>query len=237
MRLSSVCVVCTLLVVMALACGSRESSGERTSGGRAPATPAQPAEILSGFAVYGHEVRSFRPCGTEESLWAIDRSGALWGAYEDLAFHNEPYEELFCIVEGRRMPAPVEGFGADYPGAVEIVEVLYMAKEGFRCDLDLAQFHYRAYGNEPFWSVWITADGITLKMPGSEDMTWPRVRAVEREAGAAYIGYGPGDSIEVNIECIPCQDTMSGAYFALSARVVTGHHDFRGCAIRGTGGF
>jgi putative lipoprotein len=221
---------------MVLACGSRESSEDCRSGGQAPATPAQPTEILSGFAVHGHEVRSFRPCGTEEPLWAVDRSGALWKAYGDLAFHNEPYEELFCIVEGRRMPAPPEGFGADYPGAIEIVEVLYMAKEGFRCNLDLARFQYRAYGNEPFWSVWITSDGITLKVLGSEDRTWEKVRVLERDAGATYVGYGPGDSIEVNIEYVPCHDTMSGAYFSSSARVITSHHDFRGCALRGTGG-
>ena len=226
-------IACLVIIALAASCGSRERAEEKSAG--APG-PAAPVEVFSGFAVYGDEVRSFRRCGTEEALRAVDRTGALWNNYDSLALHREPYEEIFCIVEGRTGPDPAEGFGAAYPGAIEITRILYMALEGFRCDLDLSRFVYRAYGNEPFWAVYIVPGGITLTMPGCEDKVWHEVRQIERDAGAVFIGSGAADSIEVRLAEVPCRDSMSGAYFAYSARVLTGEYDLRGWALKGTAG-
>ncbi len=217
-----------LAVALVAACGSREPADTRRAGG--PGAPS----VVSGFAVHGHEVKSFRPCGTEEPLWAVDRSRVLWEVYEELAFHNQPYEEIFCIVEGTLEPAPEDGFGAGYAGAIEVTKVFYMAQEGFRCNLDLTRFFYRAYGNEPFWSVWISAGGITLAMPGREDGTWVEVETQQQGTGPLYLASGPSGSIAISIVEEPCRDTMSGAYFSLSAAVVLGDIELRGCALKGT---
>jgi putative lipoprotein len=224
--------LCVVLLLLTAACGSREQAET----GRSHAPEATPATgIVSGFAVHGHEVRSFRPCGAAEPLWAIDTSGVLWELHDGLAFHNEPYEEVFAIVEGRFGPAPREGFGASYPGALEIDRVLYMAQEGFRCNLDLSEFHYRGFGNEPFWSISISTDGIVLKMPGSDDRAWTDIVERPADTGITYMGTAPAGSIEVSIVDVPCRDSMSGAYFALSATVNTGGMELRGCALKGTG--
>jgi uncharacterized membrane protein len=223
-------VVCMLLVN--LSCGSREKAETKP----ADAPPhAGATQVLTGFAAHGHEVGSFRPCGEEEALWAIDPSGLLWEVHGELALDLEPYEEIFAIIEGRLGPPPQDGFGASYPAAVEVKRVLYMAQEGFRCNIDLDEFYYRAYGNEPFWALWVSADGIVIKAPGREDRTWMDIEEHPLGEGILYRGAGPSGPIEIRIVDEPCRDSMSGAYFAYSARVRLGSEEFRGCALKGTG--
>jgi hypothetical protein len=48
-------------------------------GASACAPGAPESQIVRGFAVHGHEVRSFRPCGSDEALWAIDPQGRALG--------------------------------------------------------------------------------------------------------------------------------------------------------------
>ena len=148
---------------------------------------------------------------------------------------REPYEELFAIVEGRFTPPPEEGFGSDYPRALEISRVLYVALEGFRCDLDLSAFCYRAYGNEPFWSVWISSEGIVVRMPGYEDRWWTDIEEEIVGGEVQFSATGPSGPLWVRIVEEPCQDTMSGAYFAYAARLQIGDEAFMGCALKGTG--
>jgi putative lipoprotein len=221
-----------LLALLVAGCGS----GDKTE--QEPATTLESAaavEVVRGFAIYGHEVRAFRPCGSKDDVWAIDSSGALWEIHQNLAPGREPYEEVFAIVEGKYGPPPEEGFGADYPRALEVMKVLYVAKEGFRCDLDLSAFCYRAYGNEPFWSVWISSEGIVVKMPGYEDRRWTDIEERTTEEGVQFAAKGPSGPLWVRIVDGPCHDTMSGAYFAYAARLQIGDEAFMGCALKGTG--
>jgi len=232
MNRRSIGFMCSVMLAVTITCGSREKA--ETGQSDALESPA-PTELVAGFAVYGHEVRSFRPCGEEQPLWAIDRSGLLWEIYEDLAFHNELYEEVFGIVEGRVGPAPETGFGADYAGSIEVKRLLYMAREGFRCNLDLTEFHYRLFGNEPFWTIRISAGEIVLKMPGHDDKTWTDSQKRPLDAGVLYTATSSAGPIEIRIVDEPCRDSMSGAYFGLSATVDAGGLELRGCVLRGSG--
>lgn len=195
-------------------------------------TGAREFQILRGLAVHGHEVRSFRPCGSDEALWAIDRQGVLWQVHNELVPRRQPYEEVFAVVAGRMGPPPTEGFGADYPGRLDIDEVFYVAWEGFSCETDLGGFEYRAYGNEPFWNVELSAAGLRLNRLGSESRTWANVREHTVENGVRFEGDGP--PIELTLVREPCRDSMSGAYFGMSARLVLGAEELRGCALAGS---
>jgi putative lipoprotein len=189
---------------------------------------------LRGFAVFGHEVRSFRPCGSDESLWAIDTSGVLWSLHQELAPHVQPYEEVFAVVRGRRDVAPTEGFGEDYAGAITVDDVLYVASEGFGCEADWDAFQFRLFGNEPFWSVVISADSIELFRLEETDLIWTPVRWEQRVRSLRFTAEGvnvPG--VAVTIEHLPCRDSMSGAYFAFSAALRVGQQELRGCALEG----
>ena len=115
------------LVTIASACGS----GERSRVDDLP----KPI-VHRGLTVFGHEVRSFKPCGSETSLWAVDSSGLLWDLYTEMTVQDPPYQSVFVTVEGRLSAAPRDGFGADYAGTLFVDEVLYVAREGFGCDFD-----------------------------------------------------------------------------------------------------
>jgi uncharacterized membrane protein len=188
--------------------------------------------------VFGHEVRTIRPCGAEEAVWAIDSTGLIWEVHQELAPQVEPYEEIFVVVQGHGGDAPTDGFGADYPGSFVVNRVLYAAGEGFGCGLELDSIHYRASGNEPFWTLLVADSAIQLIRMAEESQTWNAIRPVWTESGVTYLGEGGGSTaVEVTISEGPCRDSMSGALFGYHATVVLPGETLDGCALRGAAEF
>lgn len=203
--------------------GERDRSEERRA-----------TTIQSGHAVFGHEVRSFRPCGSSETLWAIDSSAQLWDLHRELAPHLELYEEVFAVVEAQHVSSPREGFGADYGGGLLIGNVLYAAREGFNCEFSWNGFRFRALGNEPFWSVVVSDSTILLRRLGEDGNTWMLAQEDQRNDTILLTGRATGaDPISVEITRRDCRDTMSGAFFGLSASVRIGTSVLTGCALQG----
>ncbi|MCJ7626868.1 MAG: hypothetical protein MUO50_00640 [Longimicrobiales bacterium] len=210
------------------------ATGVRPGPGAEAKPGDNPLQTIPGFLTIGHEVRAFRPCGSEEALWVIDSTGVLGDLHREFAPGLDPYEEVFAVVGGITVPPPGDGFGADYPGALVVKEVLYAAGEGFRCDYDWSRANYRAYGNEPFWSADISARGIELQRLGEGARSWNRLQEESVGNEVRFTGQGPeGTSIEVTLLREPCRDSMSGAYFGLVAAVRIGAEELRGCALRG----
>jgi uncharacterized membrane protein len=227
-----------LIILVAVPACRRDEGGERPEPDRRQAETVASAgagDVFRGYAVHGHEVRSFRLCGTKDTLWAVDRSQLLWDLHVQLKLGRQPYEEVFAVVRGQLGPPPKEGFGADYPGQLIVEEVLYATREGFDCDTDWEGFRYRAMGNEPFWSVEVSPTEIRLRRPGFPDVVWVDTR--EKTAGdqVQYMGDDDaGRSMELTITRSPCRDTMSGAYFGLSATLRIGSEELKGCALIGS---
>jgi putative lipoprotein len=219
-----------LFTCCALACTSDSENGSAV----VVETP-RVAEILKGHAVFGHEVRTIRPCGEDEVLWAIDSSSVLWDVHQELAPGAEPYEEVFVTVSGNPGDALSEGFGADYSGAFYVDQVVYAATEGWGCDLDLSRFLFRLSGNEPFWSLTVTDTAAVLNRMDAPQQVWSDVDAEATDGGFRYVGGNGGSgSMEVSISDEPCRDSMSGAYHAYSASVAVNGEVLNGCAIRGS---
>jgi putative lipoprotein len=184
--------------------------------------------------VYGHEARSFRPCGRDDSLWAIEPGGLLWTLHTELTPHQEPYPGIFAVVEAHEMPAPTDGFGADYPGALRIEAVLYAGREGPGCEEEWSAFHYRVFGNEPFWSVEASDHRLRLSRLGHEVRFWHDISAERAADGARYIATEEGTvRAELTVTREPCRDSMSGAYYAYSAKMRIGEEELSGCALKG----
>jgi uncharacterized membrane protein len=207
--------------------------------GDEPADSADPAagpRIIRGYYVFGHEVREFRPCGEDEALWVIDQTALLKSLHFELAAGTMPYAEVFVVVAGRTGAPPADGFGADYAGAVTIEEVIYAALEGFGCDFDWSRFTYRAQGNEPSWTLEVTPAGMRLIRPGHPDLTWEGVEEITVLNAVVFRATGddthPG--VKLYIEPGPIRDTMSGAYYGLSAKLVLDGEAFAGSALRGS---
>jgi uncharacterized membrane protein len=194
----------------------------------------QQTQIFKGYALFGHEVRSFQQCNTNEVLWAIDRRGILWQLHKELSPHQLPNIKLFAIVKGQRGPAPKEGFGADYAGSLLVEEVLYVAAEGFGCNYNWQQFSLRAIGNEPFWSVTVAADDIKVTQLGQPVADYKIVTKQQTKQGIYYQGKDMKSRlVELAVIKKPCRDTMSGAYYGLTARLKLNGKELIGCAIPG----
>ena len=211
-----------LLATLALFTGMGCSSSEREP------------EIFRGHAVYGHEVREIRLCGKEDALWATDPSGLLWTLHQELAPRGEPYGKVFAVVTGSLGPPRADGFGADYPGELVVREILYVTLEGFDCETDWDAFSYRASGNEPFWGVEVSKRGIRLTRPGEEPQFWSQVQLQRTDEMIRYTGSVGSDlPAELTITRAPRRDTMSGAYYGLSATLRLGSEGWSGWALRG----
>ena len=224
---------CWVALAVTAACGG--GSGADTEQSSAPANEQL---LLKGHAVFGHEVRTIRPCGGEETLWAIDSTGLLWDLYKELAPGVEPYEEIFVIVLGAAGQAPLDGFGADYTGAFIVERVLYAAGEGFGCDLDLDGFQFRLSGNEPFWNLRISDGGAELDRMGAPSAAWTDVRSQQTEAGIKYMAHhDDAGTLDVSIVAEPCRDSMSGAFYGYRSEVIVSGERLQGCALRGAAWF
>ena len=205
-------------------------------GGGDHADEAGPTTVIfRGLAVFGHEVRTFQLCGADSVLWAVDESGVLWDVHKELAPPSGPGAALFAVVDGRRGPAPVDGFGADFPGALVVTRVHYLGLEGPDCGFNWDDFQYRGVGNEPFWAVNVTADGMRLTRPGVDDLFWPAVTRIENGDELRFVGAG-GDEhpiAELVVTPVPGRDTMSGSYFGWSATLEFDGEILRGRALVG----
>ena len=82
-------------------------------------TSEEQGQLFEGWVTVGHEVRAFHPCGQTEDLWITGDSigyNDLMEAYRSLAADRGPYAPVFVVIYGRQIEAPMDGFGADYPG-------------------------------------------------------------------------------------------------------------------------
>jgi putative lipoprotein len=243
---NALCVLAGLVLLPSLSsCGSR--TGGDSAAGDVPADepgptadkrPASALPVVRGHYRFGHEIRELRPCGRDEVLWVVDRTGLLKILHEELITATSRDAEIFVVTAGSTGPPPAEGFGADYAGSIAVTEVFYAAFEGFGCDFDWSRFALRAQGNEPFWTLELAGNEIRLNRPGVPEWTWTGVQM--SRAGEAMIIEGRPDTlppIRLVVEAKPSRDDMSGAYYGLSAQLELGGQSYQGNALRGSGSF
>jgi len=226
-----------LTLLLAAAC----SGGGR--GEQATATDEPTGRILRGAVSFADDVHTFRPCGEDEPLWIASGAELLGEAAAQF--------EAFVVIEATSQQPPAEGPGAAYRSAVAVESVLYFGQEGPSCDFAWDSFDYRARGNEPFWMLEV---GDMPGNPNFKTLAWVRpgergrllggfVEEVSPDGSSIRIarsGQG-GDESEEGPELIelimrrePCRDTMSGAYFGLSARFRYLGGTFTGCVLVGS---
>jgi hypothetical protein len=129
-------VVALLALVLALPGAALAQRVSNPEAGILPVAAAGGAnEPLRGFYVFGHEVRTLQPCGSEAVHWiradepVRDR---LRESYRELA--TAPYQELYLVARGETSDQPGEGFAAGYDGQVVIEEIVVVrAKQEVHC--------------------------------------------------------------------------------------------------------
>ena len=94
----------------------------------------------------------------------------------------------------------------------------------------------RAFGNEPFWNVTLSADGIVYGRMGEADVSFPYESPRHVGDASATRVFGPlrDDSgqheIEMRISSEDCQDTMADVVHPMRATVFMDGEELTGCA-------
>lgn len=82
---------------------------------------------LRGHYTWGHEVRTFSPCGSKQTFWVVgneallepleDKSAALAQA------RGKPYQPIYVEVSAVAQGKATDGFAADYHGVYRFTSV------------------------------------------------------------------------------------------------------------------
>jgi len=186
-----------------------------------------------GLYIFGHEVRSFTPCGDTKKFWAIDKTnGEIISTHTRMT--HEPYQQMFVEVRGYLTDTPQDGFGADYDGTIIINELIHASTEGWGCREKYGEFIYKAQGNEPGWTVFITPDEIRFTSINHEDpIVFPYSPPTTPGAQAVYDSSNNKNSIRTILIREQCSNTMSNELFGWSANVNIDGIKYEGCAKKG----
>ena len=84
----------------------------------------QQSKTLEGQLTFGHEVRTFKPCGSDKTFWVSDKTGKLKELYSKLTVGKKPYTPIFTEIEVIDKGKAKEGFPAGYESVYEVVHVL-----------------------------------------------------------------------------------------------------------------
>lgn len=82
---------------------------------------------LDGTLTIGHEVRTFKPMGCEETFWVIDETGTLYARYDSLTggVKNGLPVNASLVVQSTGKSG--DGFAKAYPGVLKIQQILSMS--------------------------------------------------------------------------------------------------------------
>ena len=86
-------------------------------------------ETLRGVFVFGHEVRTLQPCGSDSIFWVrapADVLDELQARHHDLT--AEPYRAVYVELEGTRSLDPTQGFAEQYDGYVDVSGIRSIAR-------------------------------------------------------------------------------------------------------------
>jgi uncharacterized membrane protein len=95
----------------------------------------------------------------------------------------------------------------------------------------------RAFGNEPFWNVTLSAaDGIVYGRLGEADISFPYEAPHEATGNPTTLVFGPvpdrtaQHEIEVQVTDEECPDTMADVIHPMRAKVIVDGEELLGCA-------
>lgn len=231
--------------VLALCACSRQGTPAQQASDAEPQAPAvsaasepEPSSTESSLALkrgvlsLAADRVTFQPCAQAQALWVIDQTdGMLHKALGDEPQPSQWYAEL----HGERMALTEElarTYG--YAAAFVLEEVLYAAPvgESHGCEQRANDFVVAARGNEPFWAIDVRHDQTLLWRQPEEprQLTFEILRSEDAEGTVAYFAAAGDRTLELFVDALPCRDSMSGAYFAYSARAKLDDRQLKGCA-------
>lgn len=204
------------------------ATSELSSGPVAEPTQSSLA-IKRGVVTADGDHIMFQSCDDKIPLWVIDESD---GAVTELL--TEDATAAYVEVYGERAPVPDDVPAARGQAGVFILEqLLYAGVSGETggCDKPAPDYIVAARGNEPFWALQVTNDGMIWKQPKApQEIKLGELQSQDAEGTVSYRATATGHKVELLIDSQACRDSMSGEYFAFAARATLDGKEFKGCA-------
>jgi uncharacterized membrane protein len=203
----------------------------------APVAETAPSDsglaIKRGIAMLAQDRTTFRPCGENAELWLLDQTdGVLAQAFA--AETTKGPAMVYIEAYGERAPVADDIPDARaYGGTFVLEQVLYAGVQGEirGCDATPENYIVAARGNEPFWSVQVREDGMLWKQPDNpKEISLGAPQTQDSEGTVRYHASGSGHELELLIDAQACRDSMSGEFFAYTAKAVLNDKEFSGCA-------
>jgi heat shock protein HslJ/membrane-bound inhibitor of C-type lysozyme len=157
---------------------------------------------------------------------------------------------LMALGEEYTLPRVVAASGAKYETPEEAEPYIMFWSKGTEAMLNIddqtaptceqivptntdAEF-YEARGNEPFWRVTMNKTQIMFKPMDGDEVTWPRQQAQKQNGLYVYpLSLAATNPATLTIEPMPddkpCQDSMSGQYYADAVRLEINNQILSGC--------
>lgn len=85
---------------------------------------------IVGSYIYGNEVNSLQPCGSDKELWVIGSKAVMTSLEEEyLKLASKPYQAVYVRFEGKQLARADDGFAADYSGRFKVTDVVTLQKD------------------------------------------------------------------------------------------------------------
>lgn len=183
-----------------------------------------PARILlKGQLIWGHEMRSLQPCGSDNSYW-VQLPKQLVEPVSKLT--NEPYQPMYAEVFGYLEPSQA-GFAEEFPAQFVVTEVnMVTAENPQRCNQDPRPD--RAFGNEPFWNASYDEQKVTFTLMGQEPKR-AEVTSLEQDLAQTRVELNSGS---LTLDKQICRDTMSDSFYGTSSVLELEGKTYKGCATQ-----
>lgn len=189
--------------------------------------------IKRGIAMLAEDRITFRPCDENAELWVLDQTdGTL--AREFAGEAQTGPAMLYIEAYGERADVDDDVPAArPYAGTFVLEQVLYagLQDQVRGCSEAPGGYVVAARGNEPFWSVEVSDAALVWRQPDEpKEIALGPPEMQDAEGAVRYQASSSGHELELLIDAQSCRDSMSGEFFAYSARAVLDGKPFNGCA-------
>ena len=189
-----------------------------------------------GTLVLAADQQVFKPCGADREFWVNDATGGdLAQVYEKLA--GGIGKPLFVDVRGVLEQPPKTGAGSTYPRVLRVIELRRADPAGAGCRENLRHFELRAWGDDPFWRVDVSRNGIIWSSYGApSSVAFPYGPPRRNGAAIHYAVVREGaerHELELLMKPGRCTDPRTGAVTWLSVEARLNGRALRGCAYEG----
>lgn len=181
-----------------------------------------PAQRLMGEVSVVHGRLMLQPCGTIRQL-AVEDCGSLGLRAEVERQQADGVDRLFADLAGE-----------EHGDRLRATRLYRLQSEGQGCGEEgFPRMVARVSGNEPFWNVTISAQGLILQRPDEPPLAVPYLEEQLPEGRLYFSSEANGQSLSLWLAPQRCQDDMSGAIRHLRAELRLKDQRFTGCAYLG----